>query len=144
MSLPLLRVFVSPPLPLSFFFFLLLLSQYWGGIMHLNPAFFFLACEVTYGDGVRRLGASALLTLFIHKNPGNSLSSEACRGLQPTMCTLSGTTAGGFVFGTETANGAAGGARPTGPAGLAAAAACVGLVGAVAAAAGGVAAMGIL
>jgi len=69
-----------------------------------------------------------------HLSPctGNSLSSAACSGLQPSMCTMSGTTAGGFYFGTETGNAAA---RPT------AAAACVGLVGVVAA---GVAGLGIL
>lgn len=66
---------------------------------------------------------------------GDSLSSAACRGLQPTMCTLSGTTAGGFVFGTETGNAAA---RPTA---APRAAACAGLVGAVAA---GFAGLGIL
>ncbi|KAK3330299.1 hypothetical protein B0H66DRAFT_56234 [Apodospora peruviana] len=38
----------------------------------------------------------------------NSLSSVACSGLQPSMCTLSATTAGGFYFGTGNAA-----ARPT-------------------------------
>ncbi|KAK3906224.1 hypothetical protein C8A05DRAFT_40960 [Staphylotrichum tortipilum] len=54
----------------------------------------------------------------------NSLSSAACSGLQLSMCSMYGTTAAGFYFGTETGNAAA---RPT------AAAACAGLVGAVAA-----------
>jgi hypothetical protein len=62
---------------------------------------------------------------------GNSLSSAACSGLQSSMCTMSGTTADGFYFGTESGNGAA---RPT-------AAACAGLVGAIVA---GVAGLGIL
>ncbi|KAK4040513.1 hypothetical protein C8A01DRAFT_46146 [Parachaetomium inaequale] len=62
----------------------------------------------------------------------NSLSSAACGGLQPSMCTMSGTTAAGFYFGTGGGNAAA---RPT------AAAACAGLVGAVAV---GVAGLGIL
>ncbi|KAK4155371.1 hypothetical protein C8A00DRAFT_13574 [Chaetomidium leptoderma] len=66
----------------------------------------------------------------------NSLSTAACSGLQPSMCTLSGTTSAGFFFGTETGNAAAR-PRPT----AAAAAACAGLVGAVAA---GVAGLGIL
>jgi outer membrane lipoprotein SlyB len=63
---------------------------------------------------------------------GNSLSSVACGDLQPSMCTMTGTSAGGFYFGTDSGNAAA---RPTG------AAACAGLVGAVAA---GVAGLGLL
>lgn len=31
---------------------------------------------------------------------GNSLSSLACNGLRVDMCTMTGTTAGGFYFGT--------------------------------------------
>ncbi|KAM7192007.1 hypothetical protein V8F33_008585 [Rhypophila sp. PSN 637] len=38
----------------------------------------------------------------------NSLSSVACNGLQQSMCTMTGTTAGGFYFGTGNAA-----ARPT-------------------------------
>jgi hypothetical protein len=72
------------------------------------------------------------LTDSLARITGNSLSSAACRGLQQSWCTLTGTSAGGFSFGTETGNAAA---RPT------AAAACAGLVGAVAM---GVAGMGIL
>ncbi|KAK0628142.1 hypothetical protein B0T17DRAFT_487771 [Bombardia bombarda] len=53
----------------------------------------------------------------------SSLSSVACSGLQPSMCTMTGTTAGGFYFGTGTGNAAA---RPTAACGR-------GLVGAVAA-----------
>ena len=74
-----------------------------------------------------------LLTEVFSTRAGNSLSSVACGGLQPSMCTMSGITAGGFYFGTESGNAAA--ARPT------AAAAAAGLVGAVAA---GMAGLGIL
>ncbi|GAB1311204.1 Gpi-anchored protein [Madurella fahalii] len=90
---------------------------------------------VVPGGGGTTVTAGASLTFDAASATSicNSLSSEACRGLQPTMCTLSGTTAGGFVFGTETGNAAA---RPT-AAPAAAAAACAGLVGAVAAAAAG-------
>lgn len=63
---------------------------------------------------------------------GNSLSSAACGDLQPSMCTMTGTSAGGFYFGTDSGNAAA---RPTGVA------ACAGLVGAVAA---GVAGLGLM
>ncbi len=84
-------------------------------------------------DGVNRPGG--LLTESSSARAGNSLSSVACGGLQPSMCTMSGVTAGGFYFGTESGNAAA--ARPT----AAAAAACAGLVGAVAA---GMAGLGIL
>ncbi|KAK4128308.1 hypothetical protein N657DRAFT_13628 [Parathielavia appendiculata] len=62
----------------------------------------------------------------------NSLSSVACGGLQLGMCTMTGTTAGGFYFGTGSGNAAAA-ARPT----AAAVAACAGLVGAVAVGAAG-------
>lgn len=62
----------------------------------------------------------------------NSLSSAACGDLQPSMCTMTGTSAGGFYFGTDSGNAAA---RPTGVA------ACAGLVGAVAA---GVAGLGLM
>ncbi|KAK4105974.1 hypothetical protein N658DRAFT_2390 [Parathielavia hyrcaniae] len=65
----------------------------------------------------------------------NSLSAEACGGLELGMCTLAGTSASGFYFGTGSGNAAA---RPT----AAAAAACAGLVGAVAVA--GAAGMGVL
>ncbi|KAK4144634.1 uncharacterized protein C8A04DRAFT_27570 [Dichotomopilus funicola] len=63
----------------------------------------------------------------------NSLSIEACSGLQPSMCTRSGTAADGFYFGTGGGNA---GARPTPPP-AAVAMACAGLAGAVAAGAAG-------
>ncbi|KAK3941848.1 hypothetical protein QBC46DRAFT_381602 [Diplogelasinospora grovesii] len=55
----------------------------------------------------------------------NSLSSAACSNLQLGMCTMTGTTASGFYFGTGGANAAA---RPTPPP-----VACFGLAGVVAA-----------
>lgn len=58
----------------------------------------------------------------------SSLSSAACSGLQASMCTMSGTLANGFYFGTGNAA-----PRPT--------AACIGFVGAVAA---GVAGLNIM
>ncbi|KAL2020176.1 hypothetical protein VTK56DRAFT_8700 [Thermocarpiscus australiensis] len=79
---------------------------------------------VTGGGGVTVNAASATSIC-------SSLSSVACGGLQPSMCTMSGTTASGFYFGTEAGNG---GPRPTAAAG-------VGLVGVVAA---GVAGLGFL
>lgn len=51
---------------------------------------------------------------------GSSLSSVACNGLQASMCTMEGTTANGFYFGSGNAA-----PRPT--------AAAVSVVGAVAA-----------
>lgn len=42
---------------------------------------------------------SRLLTQ--HVCIGSSLSSVACSGLQPSMCTMTGTTAGGFFFGKD-------------------------------------------
>ncbi|KAK4131977.1 hypothetical protein BT67DRAFT_451469 [Trichocladium antarcticum] len=87
---------------------------------------------VTAGAGA---GAGAGVGAASATSICNSLSSEACSGLQPSMCTMSGTTAAGFYFGTESDNGAA---RPTV---AAAAAACAGLVGAVVV---GVAGLGIM
>ncbi|KAG7292303.1 hypothetical protein NEMBOFW57_002338 [Staphylotrichum longicolle] len=84
------------------------------------------------GGGTTVAGAGVTYAASSASSICNSLSSAACSGLQPSMCTMSGTTAGGFYFGTETGNAAA---RPT------AAAACAGLVGVVAA---GVAGLGIL
>jgi hypothetical protein len=80
---------------------------------------------VAAGDGISVAAAAATSIC-------NSLSSEACGGLRPSMCTMSGTSTDGFYFGTGEGNAAA---RPTGVA------ACAGLVGAVAA---GVAGLGIL
>ncbi|KAK4239452.1 hypothetical protein C8A03DRAFT_14149 [Achaetomium macrosporum] len=77
-------------------------------------------------------GASATVGAASATSICSSLSSVACSGLQTSMCTLSGTSASGFYFGTETGNV---GARPT------AAAACARLAGAVAA---GVAGLGII
>ncbi|KAK3310308.1 uncharacterized protein B0T15DRAFT_32653 [Chaetomium strumarium] len=77
-------------------------------------------------------GASATVGVASATSICSSLSSAACSGLQASMCTLSGTSASGFYFGTESGNFAA---RPT------AAAGCAGLVGAVAA---GVAGLGII
>jgi hypothetical protein len=77
-----------------------------------------------------------LTEIVLRARTGSSLSKVACGSLQPSMCTMSGVASGGFYFGTESGNAAAG--RPTA---AVAAAACAGLVGAVAA---GVAGMGIL
>jgi len=80
-------------------------------------------------EGEKHRGRITFANVF--SSIGSSLSSKACYGLQPAMCTLTGTSAGVFHFGTETGN-----AAPKPTAAAAAAAACAGLMGAIAAVGG--------